>query len=86
MKNWENEDLLEVVEELAEERGYDIDSELSLSELFDETVAPHVIDQYGEDDTVAMSEEFNNWSDVLCKDGEIHPEQYAQYDYIGKYS
>ena len=61
-------------------------SELELSELFDEQVAPLVINQYGADDTPAMSEAFNNWTDGLCKDGEIHEWQYSNYCYVGKYA
>lgn len=74
--NWNDENLLEVVELLAHSNRW-IASEEELSDLFDQDIAPMVIEQYGEDDTIAMSEAFNNWSDRLCKDGEIHPEQYA---------
>jgi len=63
-----------------------IDSEESLSNAFDEMIAEAVITQYGADDTVAMSEAFNNWSDSLCKDGELHSQQYQDYCYIGKHS
>lgn len=84
--NWNNFDsLLEIVEALAEHEGW-ISSEDELSERFDEEIAPLVIEQYGEDDTDAMNQSFNDWSDSLCKDGEIHTEQYNQYGYAGKYS
>jgi len=63
-----------------------IDSEDALSERFDEEIADLVIEQYGEDDEPAMSEAFNNWSDSLCKDGEIHEVQYSNYCYTGDYS
>ena len=63
-----------------------IDSEQMLSERFDETIAPDIIAHYGEDDTVAMNEAFNNWTDTLREDGEIHEEQYNQYCYVGLYS
>jgi len=63
-----------------------IDSEQALSDLFDQDIAPHVIKQYGADDVPAMSEAFNNWSDSLVKDSQLHPEQYQEYCYIGKYS
>ncbi len=85
MKNYNDENLLEMVELYAEEMGY-IASEDELSERFDEQVLPAVIDQYGTDDTIAISEEFNNWTDSLCKDGEIHPEQYSEYCYVGSAS
>ena len=83
MKNYNDETLLELVELYAEEMGY-ISSEDELSEIFDENVLPSTIEVYGEDDSVAINEEFNNWSDSLCKDGEIHPEQYNNYCYVGR--
>ena len=85
MQNYNNEDLLEMVELYAEECGL-IDSEDMLSERFDEEIAPLIIEQYGVDDEPAMSEGFNDWSDGLCKDGIIHSEQYDQYYYVGKWS
>jgi len=85
MKNYGDENLLEMVELYATEMGY-IASEDELAERFDESVLPHVIAQYGADDKPAISEAFNNWSDGLCKDGEIHPEQYSQYCYVGNAS
>ena len=74
-----------IVETFAEANNL-IDSEEALSELFDEEIAPLVIEQYGENDIPAMSESFNNWSDSLCKDGELHSIQYHEYCYVGKYS
>ena len=85
MSNFNNVDLLEIVEEYASYNSL-IDSEEALSERFDNEVAPAVIEQYGADDEPAMSEAFNNWSDALCKDGELHPEQYSKYCYVGDYS
>lgn len=58
----------------------------SLSETFDQEIAPLVIEQYGEDDEPAMNEAFNNWTDELCKDGSLHATQYNEYCYVGKYS
>jgi hypothetical protein len=72
--NWNRVDLLEIVELYAEENG-GIASEQELSERFDSEVLPSVIAEYGEDDEPAINESFNNWTDSLCKDGEIHPEQ-----------
>lgn len=85
MRKWHNEDLLEVVEMYADDTGY-ISNEDELSERFDEEIALQVVEQYGADDVPAISEVFNNWSDMLCKDGDIHPIQYANYCYTGKYS
>jgi len=82
--NYNDENLLEMVEMYANEMGY-ISSEDTLSEIFDGDIAPMVIAEYGEDDEPALSEAFNNWSDSLCKDGDIHPIQYHEYCYTGKY-
>lgn len=75
--------MLEVVELYAEDNGM-IASEDELSKRFDAEVLPSVIEQYGEDDEPAISEAFNNWTDSLCKDGEIHEEQYNSYCYVGR--
>lgn len=88
--NYNNENLLGMVELYAEEMGY-IDSEEALSEKFDDEVAPGVLEAYGKKgvefaDTVMMGEAFSDWADMLCKDGEIHPEQYNNYCYVGEYA
>lgn len=83
--NWNNVDLLEMVELYAEDEGA-IATEEELSQKFDDEIAPLIVKQYGEDDQPAMNEGFNNWTDGLCKDGEIHSEQYDKYCYVGKYS
>lgn len=84
MKNYNDENLLEMVELYADEMGY-ISSESELSEQFDAMLAECCPD-FDTEDEPAISEAFNNWSDSLCKDGEIHPEQYSQYCYVGEYS
>lgn len=83
MGKWDRVDLLEMVELYAEDNGL-ITSEEELSERFDSEILPLVIAEYGEDDGPAIAESFNNWTDSLCKDGEIHPEQYNQYCYVGR--
>jgi hypothetical protein len=83
MGNWNRVDLLEIVELYAEEQRL-IASEQELSDRFDEEVLPSVIAQYGEDDEPALNEAFNNWTDMLCKDGELHDEQYDKYCYVGR--
>ena len=80
-----SDNTLEVVEHYASENNL-ISSEGMLSDQFDEQVAPHVITAYGPDDEPAMNEAFCNWSDGLCKDGQLHDIQYNQYCYVGKYS
>ena len=83
MRNFNRVDLLEIVELWAEDNGL-ISSEAELSERFDEEVLPAVIEQYSEDDQPAINEAFNNWTDSLCSDGEIHAEQYDKYCYVGR--
>lgn len=88
--NYSDENLLEMIELYAEEKGY-VASEEELSEKFDNEVMPSILEQFGEkgkpfEDEVMVNEEFNNWTDMLCKDGEIHLEQYENYCYVGKYS
>ncbi len=85
MSNYNDENLLDMVELYAYEMGYIADEE-ELSERFDADIAPQIIEQYGEDDEPAMNEAFNNWSDSLCKDGDIHPEQYNNYCYVGEWA
>lgn len=82
---WDRVDTLEMVELYAEDNGK-IASEQELSDLFDSEVLPSVLAQYGEGDQPAIDEAFNNWTDMLCKDGEIHSEQYNSYTYVGKHS
>ena len=88
--NYNDENLLEMVELYADEKGF-IASEDELSERFDNETLPGILENYGKKgveftDTDRINEEFNAWSDMLCKDGEIHPEQYRNYGYTGKYS
>lgn len=85
MSNFKHVDLLELVELYASENNL-IDSEIELSVRFDDDIAPLVVAEYGVDDEPAMNEAFNNWSDSLCKNDELHSEQYNQYCYVGKYS
>ena len=90
MKNYNDENLLEMVELYAEEIGA-ISTEEALSERFDEQELPSIIENNGRvgkefTDTVLVNECFNNWTDMLCKDQEIHPKQYDNYCYVGKYS
>lgn len=84
-KSYATDTHLETVETLAEEIGA-IASEEELSERFDDECAPHVIAQYGEGDEPALNEAFNNWTDALCKDGDLHPLQYNSYSYVGEHA
>ena len=83
--NWNNIDNLELVELYAEDNNL-IASEQELSDLFDEEVLPSVLKSCDEDDEAAINESYNNWTDALCKDGEIHIEQYENYCYVGRLS
>jgi hypothetical protein len=85
MKRYYNETFLEMVEMYAEEVG-NISSEDELSEIFDNEIVESVINKYGKNDQCAIDEAFNNWTDSLYKNREIHEEQYNNYNYVGKYS
>ncbi len=89
MTNWNDVSTLELVEAYAEGQNMYfklnwIDSEEVLSQMFDEGHADWLHEH--RDDHIMISECFNNWTDGLCKDGVIHPEQYDKYGYVGKYS
>lgn len=45
-------------------------------DIFRTEIRPAIIEMYGEDDSIAIRETFNNWTDALCKDGEITEQQY----------
>ena len=50
--------------------------------LFETEVLPYVIEEYEQDgqrDIPARSEAFNNWTDSLCKNGEISEWQYNNW-------
>jgi len=83
--NYNQYDELELIELIASYEG-NIASESELSDRFDETFTEYIESNRLEDDEPAISEMFNNWTDSLCKDGEIHEEQYSKYDYVGNFS
>ncbi len=83
MGRWDRVALLEMVELYAEDNGM-IASEEELSKRFDEEILPMVLETYSESDSDAINEAYNDWTDSLCKDGEIHPAQYDSYCYVGK--
>ena len=47
--------------------------------VFEENIKPLVIEQYG-DDYIAMREAFNDYTDMLCKDGSISNNMYNDMD------
>tara|TARA_R100000808_G_C2143193_1_gene150976 strand:+ start:634 stop:855 length:222 start_codon:yes stop_codon:yes gene_type:complete len=51
---------------------------------FEEHVLPAIIDQYEQDgkpDWPARSEAWNDWTDSLCKNGQISDWQYANWSH-----
>jgi len=62
-----------------------IASEQALSDMFDNGIED-MVDPAIFTDGPMMRECFNNWSDSLCKDGELHPLQYDQYCNVGRYA
>ena len=52
-------------------------------QIFKAEVLPSVREQYeqdGEIDRIARREEWNNWLDALCKDGQITQQAYDTWD------
>jgi len=49
-------------------------------EDFKAEILPLVYAKYDRDDAIAVREAFNNWTDSLCKDGQIDDTQYSQWD------
>ncbi len=64
------EALPEYYECLVDELKFD-DTQDTIRARFKKEIEPLVIQQYGADDEVALNEAFNDWTDSLCKDGEI---------------
>ncbi len=80
------ETILELAEYVAEMENA-ISSEQELSDRFDEMLKEtDFFSTYDRDDLIAVRETFNDWSDGLCKDGEIHESQYNEYEYVGDYA
>ena len=51
-------------------------------EIFDNEILPMVVQHYEQDgvpDIPARCEEFNNWTDAMCKDGQISDWQYKNW-------
>jgi hypothetical protein len=46
---------------------------------FKSEILPEVIKKYGKNDKVAIREAWNNWTDYLCKDGQITAKQYNNW-------
>jgi hypothetical protein len=90
IKIYNDENLIEMIEMYASLQGY-ISSEEELSEKYDKEIMPILIKRHGVkgelfNNTAMINEKFNNWAEWLCKKGEIHPEQYENYEYIGKWA
>ena len=62
------------------------DIEREISKRFDDEVAPFVLEVYDADDTITFNEEFNNWLDMLNRDGEVSDDVAHNVCYVGKYS
>lgn len=46
---------------------------------FNQNIKPEVEKQYGKHDLPALEEAFNNWTDMLHRDGEITDKQYRTW-------
>jgi hypothetical protein len=59
--------------------GRDAMTKHDAKRLFVAERLPWVISAYGYDDEPALAEDWNNWTDALCKCGEITGWQYANW-------
>lgn len=80
MNSFKRFDLLEAVELWAADNGC-ISSEEELSQRFEEECGEYLAEHA--DDGPWLRGAFNDWTDGLCKDGELHEEQYNSYCYVG---
>lgn len=47
---------------------------------FKEVHLPYIIDRYGKDDRIAIRTAWNDYTDMLCKEGQITDKQYSNWD------
>ncbi len=78
---------LDVVEAFAHDNGL-IYSESKCSERFDDMIKECCNDyaSWAYDDAVMVNEEFSNWKDSMCSDGELDEHQVNEYDYVGGFA
>ena len=55
-------------------------TEEKVVKLFEETEEGEVLRTYGDNDRIAMREAFNNFTDMLCKNGWITEDMYNDMD------
>ena len=60
-------------------------TEKQVSRLFDASIAPMIIRQYGPKDKPAIRQAFHEWKDELHRAGLISDKQVQDYCYVGKY-
>jgi len=56
--------------------SYRITSQREARKIFNEEVKPAVVAHYGKNDRPALDEAWNNWTDMLCKEGRISSRAY----------
>ncbi len=66
-----------IIDEWEEEQVNDDEKYKELLSRFKETFLPHI----DPDDEMAITQEWANWTDSLCKDNEITEGQYSQWEY-----
>jgi len=48
-------------------------------ETFKADILPEVVARYGKDDKPAICEAWNDYTDMLCKEGQISSKQYSNW-------
>lgn len=69
-----------IEEEALDELGQVVEDEVQAVRDMWPDILQMVVDQYGEGDTIAVREAFNDWTDSLCKDGIISDYVYNNID------
>ncbi len=55
-------------------------TEEQVVEAFEESFKPFLLAQFGPDDEIALREAFNDYTDSLCKEGQISNKMYDTMD------
>lgn len=74
-----------LIDELSAWESSIVEDEKTLSDYFDDDEAHYFVVNNTVTDVPAFNEHFNNWVDMLQKDGSITSQQADEYSYVGKY-
>jgi len=55
------------------------------AQRFRDEVAPGILAAYGPCDAPAFAQAWNDWTDALCKEGEIPDTEYSNWEHPSRY-